>query len=138
MLGAVKDFFSKNHTFKRIVSNPYLYFEGKTICKQLDTNIFQRKEQGSYLLSGQIQEFYQEYIFKWEDGRLFIFKKDNTLLHLLDFSACKNFPIITEHKHFCKDDVYHIHLTIENEKIFKTLYTIKGPQKNYQIFTQYT
>uniref|UniRef100_A0A7S2SDL0 DUF6314 domain-containing protein n=1 Tax=Mucochytrium quahogii TaxID=96639 RepID=A0A7S2SDL0_9STRA len=92
--------------------------------------------------NGQHLSFHREYLYRFvsdEAADVYFFKPGIEEEHLkyfhrvsLDESGCSNA------EHLCIDDLYTVHMSFENSNAFKMHWKIKGPQKDYEIFSSFT
>lgn len=138
MILHLKEIFSGHYNFIRTISNPSLVLEGTSQFIKVDQNNSLYIEEGTYVLNKGTQEFYQQYEYKWKDETLYIFSHLKTILHTFNFKKNKTLPLVVNHQHFCKSDIYDLILTLLSPNAFEMHYKVNGPEKNYEIKTQYT
>lgn len=128
--------FSGNFSFQRYISEPLINLNGIANFETIDRRIIYR-ENGQYSLADKLQSFYQNRIFILGEGSLQIYKEDHSLLHEFVMGDQSTLPLELTHKHLCRDDQYFLTMNIHSFDNYSTSYHIKGPNKGYNIHTDY-
>lgn len=128
--------FSGVFTFQRVVNGDHLTSLGRVLFENVSPHQTMVSEKGVHLLPGKRIPFYQKRIFELYPTTLTIRSADGSILH--DFSTeFTGDKIPLRHLHLCKQDTYDLTIHINSENNFSFLYTIKGPCKDLNIYTEY-
>ncbi len=131
-----KHLFAGTWTFTRHVSTPDIVMTGTARFEEAGDDVWYT-EDGSYLLHNECQTCFQTYIYKVTAHTVTIFKNDGVLLHAIKMEEGATFPVTLHHQHMCKDDAYACQWVFHDNDAFDVTYVVKGPKKDYQIFTMF-
>lgn len=124
-------------TFQRVISG-FGNVQGQAFFKKLgEANTLTYREEGVLTaLSGQVNNVYRNYIYRYENGQISVYFEDNRPFHTLQFSQ-SHYPASATARHHCGCDVYDAVYTFFSEGKFKLYYAVKGPKKDYTITTDF-
>lgn len=114
--------------FQRIV--PSGKMNGIARFTKKSAHEYHYREEG-YFIGG----FYQEYIYRLEDGQIVIYFNENPprLFHRLEFINHSH----AYGSHLCQCDLYEAFFHFESLEKFTIQYIVKGPQKDHSILTYF-
>lgn len=125
-----KSCFSGRYAFKQVTRNENLSFTGVSIFEPLSNEKIRHTKNGSYILNGQEQEFFQVRYYIFQKDSIIMQKHDGCQLHEFPFPQNPRFPLTLNHTHYCSDDIYDITIKILSVDEYQTEYIIKGPKKD--------
>ena len=94
-------------------------------------------------VEGKEMSFYREYMYSFTSptsADVSFYQPGNQSEHLKFFHTLNisGTGVGTTTEHLCIDDLYNATIEISSEQAFRATWTVVGPHKNYQIFSQYT
>lgn len=131
-----KQLFTGAWTFTRHVSTPAVVITGIARFEETVSGVLYT-EDGAYRLHNECQTCFQTYVYHTTPNTFAIVKNDGVLLHEGRVEEGATFPAALHHQHICKNDVYACQWVFHDNDAFDVSYTIKGPKKDYHIFTTF-
>lgn len=107
-------------------------FTGKATFREQDSQTLHYREDGTMVLNGSSNQAYREYLYKLENEGItaYFCETPPRLFHHLVFRDEK-----AEGIHVCDRDTYKAEYYFESPEKFTLTYVVKGPEKDYSIFT---
>ncbi len=128
-----------NWIFHRIISSHGTIEGTATFSRGSSENCLHYKEEGVFFDgSGKTYDTFREYFYQLDQDQISVYFCENPLrlFHTLSFVPKLKIPTATA-SHLCKCDTYDAVYTFSAPDAFSLCYTIKGPQKDYCIQTDF-
>ena len=139
MIFKMLKYFQGKWSFERSISKPALRARGKATFTELSKDTLSYYECGTYTVDEIMYDFFQKRVFSCDGVALYIYKRDNSLLHKFELDRRQAFcPVTLKHDHVCGKDLYSCTLIFNTEKSFSINYQIFGINKDYEIRTIFT